>query len=492
MKPVITVVSLGPGDPELMTMQTVSALRKARRLILRTRRHAAAPWLEENGIAFDALDEWYDRYDDFDALHQALARHLWEQAQSCPVTYAVMDASCDASVAALSALCPEDGTLTLLPGLSLTDVYLSELPGATSRLSGLRTLPATACAAARHDPRLPLLITELDSPVLAGEVKLWLGDLYGDESPVVFFPSRVKAHRRPVSIQLMALDRQHTYDHTCAVYVPASPLRERSRFCFEDLLEVMEILRGENGCPWDREQTHKSLRKYLLEEAYEAAGAIDEEDPDHLADELGDVLLQVVFHASVGASHGEFAIGDVTTDICRKMIYRHAHIFGTDHCATAGEVADNWEKLKKAEKGLHTQSEVLADVSRSLPALTRAHKVQKKAAQVGFDWDAPLEALPKVHEEADEVRAELEAGRDPAEELGDLLFSCVNVTRLSGLDAERLLELATEKFIRRFSAMENLIKCDGKSLEGLTLSEMDVYWNRVKSTQNCCGTELTL
>ena len=169
-----------------------------------------------------------------------------------------------------------------------------------------------------------------------------------------------------------------------------------------------------------------------------------------------------------------------------------AHIFGTDHCATAGEVADNWEKLKKAEKGLHTQSEVLADVSRSLPALTRAHKVQKKAAQVGFDWDAPLEALPKVHEEADEVQCELQAGRDPSEELGDLLFSCVNVTRLCGLDAERLLELATEKFIRRFSAMENLIKCDGKSLEGLTLSEMDVYWNRVKSTQNCCGTELTL
>ena len=245
----------------------------------------------------------------------------------------------------------------------------------------------------------------------------------------------------------------------------------------------MALLRGENGCPWDREQTHQSLRKYLLEEAYEAAGAIDEEDPDHLADELGDVLLQVVFHASVGESHGEFSIGDVTTAICRKMIYRHAHIFGTDQCATAKEVADNWEKLKKAEKGLHTQGEVLADVSRSLPALTRAHKVQKKAANVGFDWDAPLEALPKVHEEAEEVRAELEAGHDPAEELGDLLFSCVNVTRLCGLEAERLLELATEKFIRRFSAMENLIKCDGKSLEGLTLSEMDVYWNQVKSAQ---------
>ena len=171
----------------------------------------------------------------------------------------------------------------------------------------------------------------------------------------------------------------------------------KETYSLQDLIEILRILRAPGGCPWDRAQTHLSDRRNFVEEAYEAAGAIDEEDPDHLADELGDVLLQVVFHASVGASHGEFAIGDVTTDICRKMIYRHAHIFGTDHCATAGEVADNWEKLKKAEKGLHTQSEVLADVSRSLPALTRAHKVQKKAAQVGFDWDAPLEALPKVH-----------------------------------------------------------------------------------------------
>ncbi len=483
MKPMITVVSLGPGSPELMTLQTVQALQKARRLILRTSRHSVSSWLEENGIGFDSLDAWYDRYDDFDALHSAIARHLWEQAQSSPITYAVMDASSDGSVAELSAQCPEDGTLTLMPGLSMTDVYLSELPDARARIHGLRTLPSTSCATARHDPRLPLLITELDSPVLAGEVKLWLGDLYNEESNVVFFPSRVKAHRRPISIQLMELDRQHGYDHTCAVYVPASPLDQRNRFCFDDLLEVMALLRGENGCPWDREQTHKSLRKFLLEEAYEAAGAIDEEDPDHLADELGDVLLQVVFHASVGESHGEFSIGDVTTAICRKMIYRHAQIFGTDQCATAKDDADNWESLKKVDKGHHTQSEVLADVSRTLPSLTRAHKVQKKAAQVGFDWSAPLEALPKVHEEADEVRAELEAGRDPAEELGDLLFSCVNVTRLSGLDAERLLELATEKFIRRFSAMENLIKCDGKSLEGLTLSEMDVYWNQVKSAQ---------
>ena len=312
-------------------------------------------------------------------------------------------------------------------------------------------------------------------------MKLWLTDLYDDEMQVIFFPPSENAQRKAVALELSELDRQKKYDHTCCLYVPAAPLNARSRYCFMDLVRIMELLRGPGGCPWDREQTHESLRKYLIEEAYEAVTAIDEDDTDHLADELGDVLLQIVFHASVGQSHGTFAISDVTSNICGKMIYRHAHVFGTADCKTAGDVSVNWEKLKKTEKGLTTQSSVLQDVSKGLPALMRAAKVQKKAADVGFDWDTALEALPKVHEEADEVREEIENGRDPAEELGDLLFSCVNVARLCKLEPELLLKSATEKFIRRFSQMENLIISDGKALEGLTLSEMDVYWNQVKA-----------
>lgn len=484
MKPSITVVPLGPGDPGLMTLQAADALRQAKRLILRTERHAAATWLREQGIPFTTLDDMYDRYEDFDQLHAAMADVLWREAARCPVTYAVMDATNDGSVFALAAAQPEDGLLACLPGVSRADACLSALPQANA--SGLRTLPASACAAAQLDASLPLLVTEIDSPVLAGTVKLWLTQLYDDEMPVTLFPSAVKAHRRPRTIPLMELDRQRTYDHTVAVYLPAVPMQQRHRYGFADLVNLLSILRGEDGCPWDRQQTHQSLRKYLIEEAYEAAAAIDEEDPDHLADELGDVLLQVVFHASVGESYGEFAIGDVTTAICRKMLYRHAHIFGTDRCATADEVSANWERLKKAEKHLTTQSAVLADVSRALPSLMRASKVQKKAADVGFDWDSAAAALPKVQEEAQEVQAELDACRDPGEELGDLLFSCVNVTRLCGLDAEEVLSRATEKFISRFTAMENLIISAGKSLKGLTLSEMDVYWNQVKSQQHSC------
>ena len=484
MKPTITVLSLGPGDPGLLTLQAADALRSARQLVLRTEQHGVAAWLKEQNIPFTTLDALYDEFWDFDELHAAMAARLWKMAADSPVTYAVMDATTDGSVTALGENQPEGAALIRLAGVSMADAHLTALPEKQLGRSGLRIIPAMDCEGAQHDPRMALLITEIDSPVLAGTVKLRLTDLYDDEMTVTFIPSTVKSRRRAVEMPLMELDRQRTYDHTVAVYIPPVAMAERKRFCFADLVEILDILRGENGCPWDREQTHESLRKYLIEEAYEAVGAIDEGDIDALADELGDVLLQVVFHANVGKSHGDFAIGDVTSNICRKMIYRHAHIFGNDKCATAQEVTANWEKLKKAEKGLTSQASVLADVSKGLPALMRAHKVQKKAANVGFDWDTALEALPKVHEEAQEVKAELDAGRDPAEELGDLLFSCVNVTRLCGLDAEELLKNATEKFILRFTAMENLIKCAGKSLEGLTLSEMDVYWNQVKSTQH--------
>ncbi len=478
-KPSITVVSLGPGDPKYLTQQTVEALLGAKRLILRTARHRAVAWLDAHQLAYTSLDELYDQYEDFDALHAAMAERLWQAAEQGSVVFAVIDASSDGAVRAIRAQTPPTGQVTILPGVTLADACLAALPQGFEQAGRVRILPAQDAVNAAPDPSTPLLITELWTRPLASDLKLALTDLYGDEAAAVFFPSSAKINRKPLSIPLMEMDRQPTYDHTVCLYVPAMDLLARPRYCFADLLSVMDILRARD--PWDRQQTHESLRKYVIEEAYETVGAVDEGDMDHLADELGDVLLQVAFHASIGKSCGEFSISDVTTNIVHKMLHRHPHIFAGDApCETAEQVSANWEALKKQERGLATQASVLADVSQGLPALMRAAKVQRKAAQVGFDWEDALGALPKVHEEAEEVRAELAAGRDPAEELGDLLFSCVNVARLAGQEPELLLKAATEKFIRRFTAMENLINFDGKALEGLTLAEMDVYWNRVK------------
>lgn len=482
MKPGITVVSLGPGDPQLLTLQTLDALRRSRHLVLRTALHRTADWLREEGIAFADFDALYAEYDDFDALHAEMARRLWDMAADTAVTFAVIDAQTDGAVRALRASCPADARVTVLPGVTMADRCLAMLPDGFDCSGKVRILPVMDAVHAPLDPSTPLLVTEVFDRVQASVLKYHLSELYGDEAEVLLFPSSAKLNRKPIILPLMEADRQHTYDHTVCLYVPAMDLSRRTRYCFDDLLQVMHLLRQK--CPWDSEQTHESLRKYMIEEAYEAVGAIDEGDMDHLADELGDVMLQIAFHADIAQEVGEFSINDVTTAIVRKLIYRHAHIFGSVRCDTAEEVSKSWEKLKKAEKGLTSQASVLADVSQGLPALMRAAKVQKKAAQVGFDWDDPLGALPKIHEEADEVRAELEEGRDPGEELGDLLFSCVNVARLAGQEPELLLKAATEKFIRRFTEMEKLIISDEKSLEGLTLAEMDVYWNRVKSAQH--------
>ena len=476
----ITVVTLGPGNPAYLTRQAEKALKQSRHLILRTARHRAADWLREEGVDFASLDDFYDRYEDFDAMHKAMADHLWEEAARHAIVFAVQDAVTDGAVHALRNSKPEDGVIRVVPGVSGEDVCLSLVD---DPVDGFRSIPASRLADIAPDYSMPLLISEVDTPLLAGQVKLFLSDLYGVQYPVVFFPSTANRNRLPVRIPLCDMDRQPRYDHTVCLFVPAADLTGRERYCFEDLTRIMKRLRAEDGCPWDRQQTHQSLRKYLLEEAYEAAGAIDEQDMDHLADELGDVLLQIVFHAQIGAEHGEFNAADVASAVCAKMIRRHPHVFGQVKCDTPSQVSANWEQIKLRERHHQRQSEALADVSSALPALTRAAKVQGKAARVGFDWPNALDALPKVIEEAGEVEAELRSGSGPLEELGDLLFAAVNVVRLAGCDPEEALTFATDKFVRRFTAMEEMITADGKALPGMALEEMDRYWNRVKAAE---------
>lgn len=468
----ITVISLGPGPREHLTLGALSALEKAEKVVLRTEKCDAAAYLREKGISFDTLDHLHETCDDFEELAENAAREVLKAAENVPVCYAVFDAGNDETVRLLM---QHTADIAILPGMPLSAPLLSQLPQEKTEIQ-------TAAALSVTSTQNPLLILELDSRMLAGECKLQLLSWYDADTEVYFFPPAAGAKRSFVKIPLCDMDRQKAYDHTAALLIPMQTLENKARYDFYDLVQVMGILRGENGCPWDKEQTHETLRKYLIEEAYETAAAIDDEDWLAVADELGDVLLQVVFQSSIGAQYGTFELSDITTAICKKMIHRHRHIFGSDHCETAEDVVDNWEKIKKEERGFKTQSEVLQGVTRGLAPLMRAAKVQKKARDVGFDWDDPMEALQKVHEEADEV-ADAIREKNAAhleEELGDLFFSCVNVSRLCGVEAETALQRATEKFVNRFTAMENAILRDGKCLKDLTLSEMDVYWNSSK------------
>lgn len=464
----ITVVGLGPGAKEQLTLGALDAMKKAKRLILRTARHGAADWLKAEGIPFETLDKLHDEAVDFDELNQKAADYVLKAAGQGAVAYAVPDPISDASVQAIR---KKTEKIRLIAAVTRQDEAMARAS------AGEKFLITPAASLTVSGAQHTVCVTELDNRLLAGECKLKLMPWYGEEAETLFFAPGTE---EPVKIALCDLDRQKKYDHTaCAVIKPAG-LLQKTRFDAEDLLRLMRLLRGENGCPWDKKQTHQSLRPYLIEEAYETALAIDEGDWEHVADELGDVLLQLALHAVIGEEYGTMEWTDITTLICAKMISRHRHIFGSDTCKTAEEVAANWSRIKQEERGQSTQGEAMLDVKRGLAPIARAEKVQKKARDVGFDWDAPEGALDKVLEEAEEVRAELQNGRHLEEELGDLLFSCVNLARLCGADAEKALSKATDKFISRFVRMENAVISEGKALKYLTMDEMSVYWLRSK------------
>lgn len=257
--------------------------------------------------------------------------------------------------------------------------------------------------------------------------------------------------------------------------------QQKETYDFNDLLRIMEILRAPDGCMWDREQDHQSIRRNFIEETYEVCEAIDEEDTEHLKEELGDVLLQVVFHTQMEKEKGVFDIGDVADGICKKLIFRHPHIFGSVEVSSSEEILRNWDELKRKEKHQETDTAALQSVAKSLPGLIRAEKLQKKAAKVGFDWDRAEDALDKVAEELDEVRRAMQGDGDPEEELGDLLFAAVNVSRHLKIDAERAMEKACNKFTDRFAQMDQMAREMQKNLSDLSLEELDVLWEKAKN-----------
>ena len=256
----------------------------------------------------------------------------------------------------------------------------------------------------------------------------------------------------------------------------------KEKYSFQDLVELMKILRSENGCPWDREQDHESLKKYLIEETYEVLEAIDLKDRDKLCEELGDLLLQIVFHSQVAFEEGNFNIEDVITGICRKIIMRHTHVFGTDKADTPDEVVANWEAIKKKEKGIETHTDVLKSVPKNLPALMRSYKVQEKAAQVGFEWDNIEDVFKKVDEEINELKDVYKSKNVERinDEVGDVFFALVNLSRFLQVQPELALTGTIEKFIRRFEYIETESAKAGKKLEDMTLAEMDELWNKAK------------
>ncbi|MFH1084546.1 MAG: nucleoside triphosphate pyrophosphohydrolase [Chloroflexota bacterium] len=486
MCPGITVVGLGPGDPQLLTLEAWRALEAAPVDYLRTQRHPCVQDLP-CGPEYRFFDEVYERGASFDAVYGEIAQRVAELGAAPEgVVFAVPGHPLvgETSVARLLALARErDLPLRIVAGVSFLEPTLAAL--GLDALSGLQICDATVLAQRHHpplDPDVGALVAQLYSRELAAEVKLTLMSLYHDDHPVRLVRHAGLPDQEVRDLPLYALDRQLDLDHLTTAYLP--PLAEPGSF--STYQEVMARLRAPDGCPWDREQTHASLRTYLLEETYEVLAALDADDMVELKEELGDLLLQVLFHAQIGAENGEFKLIDSMQYAIAKLMRRHPHVFADVRISGSAEVLLNWEQIKRAEKANAPQAaepaSMLAGINQALPALSQAAEVQKRVARVGFDWPAIEPVIAKVAEEVRELQT---AGddRDRAAEMGDLLFSLVNVARWLEIDAESALRQASGRFARRFAAIERHAAERGVAMEAMTLEEMDRIWEQAKAAE---------
>lgn len=459
----ITVVGVGL-EAEQLTLEAAGLLRSGARVMLHTGRIGCADWLKAQGVPFETLDDLYESCADFDEHNARAAQRVIEAAEDGDVVYAVYDVR-DRSVLELC----RRTDVRIVAGPPVEGALMGRLDGAT------RMLEASDWESFHLSSADNALVREINSRELASEVKLKLMECYPDETRCFVIGGEGAAR-----VPLYDLDRLKKYDHRCCALVPAQrDLTKLERFGFDQLIEIMHILQGPDGCPWDRAQTHESLRPYMLEEAYEVIDAINAGDPDHLYDELGDVVMQVAMHAEIGKKHGEFDIGDALTAICSKMIRRHTHIFGADRAADAEEVLDLWARNKMKERGQKTYAEALREVPRSLPALMRAHKLADKALRAGVG-ERDVEAL--AEEAAAQTRAAAGA-RDREAALGDALMMICALANAAEVDPEIALSEAADRFVERFAALEEERITAGEGLPGPEGSARE-YWNRVKLREN--------
>lgn len=470
----ITVLGLGPDNIDLLTVKANEILLSEQHIVFRTKICEAAKYLDNKNKKYESADFLYESAEDFLILEKKIAEHIISLAKENEVVYAVPGSGVynDGSV---DMLCVMYENVEIIAGVA-TDAYIlsKNLPRDIS--SGVTTIPAAMLSEVIINTRLPLVISELDDQYTLSEVKILLSQKYIDEHPVKII-SKDSSH----DVMLYEIDRGYDVDHNSILYVPVKQNDEKHDLY--DLRTIFRKLRAPGGCPWDREQDHQSLKRYLIEECAEVLDAIDHNDMDELMDELGDVLLQIMFHSTIAEERGDFDIYSVISNLSKKLVFRHPHVFADVEVDNSKEVLDNWDEIKKKQRNNKTEAEIMKKVPQNLNALIRAQKVQERAAKVGFDWDSADGAIQKVKEELEEVIAEHKSNEKEKtkEELGDLLFAVVNVCRLYDVLSEFQLNEATSKFIKRFEVMENDIKAQNLDFKNMTIKEMDTFWESAKN-----------
>lgn len=486
MKPHVVIAGLGPGPSDAITKAAIDAIDSIAVQFVRTRKHPTAS-LVPNATSFDEL---YDRYETFDEVYSAITEHLVGAAlQHGEVLYCVPGSPLvlENSVAQLAA--DERVTVNVLPSLSFLDLAWAAL-SIDPVNSGVRLIDGHRFATEAAGERGPLLVAQVHADWVLSDIKLTHESSSGDE-PIVLLHHLGLSDQRIEHTTWKHLDQVLKADHLTSMYIPklAEPIAG-------EMIKLHQLARTlREQCPWDREQTHNSLIKYLLEETYEvvdALSALDESDPstdDALIEELGDLLYQVEFHATIAEQQGRFSMIDIVTAIHDKLVRRHPHVFGDAQADSADDVVTTWDSVKKLEReakaGASTgkASSIFDGVATSAPSLSLATKLQKRAADVGFDWPNADGAYQKIAEETAELREAVSSGADPQAvqmELGDLLFSVVNLSRHIGHDAELSLRDSAAKFRARFEHVERIAEERGIDMTSATLDALDALWDEAK------------
>lgn len=481
-QPKIRIIGLGSGDLNQMPLGLYKNIISEDRLILaRTKKHPVIQELQGEGVEFEFYDSFYEEENEFQSVYERITKDLIKRAQEKPLVYVVPGHPMLAEQTTQLLLSQTDVEIEVLGGQSYLDDTFRALK--IDPIEGFQFHDATTINRDVLDYHNHLLFCQVYDGFSASELKLLLLEDLPADYKVTVIEAVGSLKEKLTEISLEDLDRTIEMSNLTSVYVPPMKSEDMLNHQFTRLREIIRTLRGPDGCPWDREQTHESIRRYAIEEVYELIDTIDNEDDEGIIEELGDVLLQVMLHSQIGEDDGYFTIEDVIKGVTDKMIHRHPHVFSDVAISSVEDVDANWETLKKQEKS--ERESILEGIPRSLPALLRALKLQKKGSKVGFQWEKSEDIWTKFDEELNEFKKAIGSGNvmEMEAELGDVLFVLVNVAIHYKLNPEFGLTATNEKFIRRFHFIEKGLKMKGKNLSDSNLEEMDAFWQEAKQKE---------
>lgn len=481
----ICIIGLGPGDINSLTLGAVEKINDGNRVYLRTEKHPTVEYLKRKEIEYSTYDFIYDEEEEFSRVYEKICYDLIQNAEKYGIINYCVPGHPLVAERTVSLLLESEKEkkieIEIISGLSFIEPMISSV--GMDPINGLKIIDGLNIAEQSVDINTDNLITQVYNQMRASDLKLELVDIYGDEYLIQVVKSAgIDGEEKKITIPLYELDRLDWIDHLTSIYIPKMQRDKKDKYDLFDLMSIMKVLRGRDGCDWDRKQTHDSLKPYLIEEAYEVVDAIENGDIDDIVDELGDLMLQIVFHSQIGIEEGSFNIYDVTTAICKKLIRRHPQVFSEYLKSEDRDISYNWNDIKAKEKDMSTYTDRMKNVTKGLPALMKSVKIQNRASDVGFDWPDASGALEKLEEELEEVKKELDENNiyRLEEEIGDLIFSTVNLARFFNINPEVAVNTTINKFIRRFEFIENDCINQGKDMKTMKLEELDDLWGQAK------------